>query len=215
MPIKKAYAGFDELLALTENLLRTILAESIGSTAVTVAGGCLSADSGSDDTEADADADAGVVVDFGPVFRQISVVPALEEALGAALPDLEDGDAAVPVLLQMCAGAGVGTGPPHTVPALMDRLIGHVLEPMCIQPTFLCGRELILFLDRFPRTCRSHLPSRTRRVTCSTSRPCVWDAARSLRPDVLANPRLQVPPPAGHEPAREGRPDPAGACGAV
>lgn len=139
-----AYAGFDELLALTENLLRTILAESIGSTAVTVAGGCLSADSGSDDTEADADAGAGVVVDFGPAFRQISVVPALEEALGAALPDLEDGDAAVPVLLQMCAGAGVGTGPPHTVPALMDRLIGHVLEPMCIQPTFLCHHPLAM-----------------------------------------------------------------------
>lgn len=44
----------------------------------------------------------------------------------------------VPQWLQILEKHGFDTSPPHVPHKLLDRLVGELLEPECIQPTFLC-----------------------------------------------------------------------------
>ena len=37
---------------------------------------------------------------------------------------------------RICQAHGVPLSPPVTVATLLDRLIGHFVEPLCVQPTF-------------------------------------------------------------------------------
>lgn len=76
-----------------------------------------------------------IAIDFTPPFRRLSICPTLEKALGESLPDLES-DCATQKLLEHCRAHQIDCPRPHTVPRLLDRLIGHFIEPMCVHPTF-------------------------------------------------------------------------------
>ena len=83
-----AYANLEDVMGMTEDLLRSMAVALTGGTAV------------------------GAGVDFGPAFRRISIPAALEEGLGQPLPDLAalSYDAAVDALLDLCALARIGLG---------------------------------------------------------------------------------------------------------
>lgn len=83
------------------------------------------------------------MIDFAPPFQQLDIVPELERSLGgqpltALLPQLNRNDeAAIAQLVDWAQRAGMPPSelpaPPVTAARLFDKLIGHFLEPRCVQ----------------------------------------------------------------------------------
>lgn len=104
------------------------------------------------------DGEGVVRIDFSQPYRRIDVVSGLEAALGGAKlpPNLnaatQDTVAALTTLVE---SAGLPPCPqPHTVPRLLDHMISELLEPQCMQPTFLTGHPLVL--SPLARTSDTH-----------------------------------------------------------
>ncbi|KAJ2865642.1 hypothetical protein GGH94_002086 [Coemansia aciculifera] len=125
-----AYATLDDLIAATEDMLRGMVQE-INDSPVVIAVG--------------PDTDGEVVgIDFGSPFARIDVT----EALHSSLPELKAIDindpCAMPQLAAVLAARQITCPLPHTMPRLLDRLIGHYIEPLCTQPTFLLNHPAIM-----------------------------------------------------------------------
>jgi len=75
-------------------------------------------------------------IDFTPPWRRISMIAGLEEATGVSFPALDSPEAQT-FLLSLCEKYGVECRPPKTVARLVDKLVGHFLEEVCINPTFI------------------------------------------------------------------------------
>jgi lysyl-tRNA synthetase, class II len=76
--------------------------------------------------------DAGL---FITPFKRIQFIPAIEEALGEALPDLAAEDAPEK-LLGTFTTHGITVPSPPTLPRLLDKLASIYIEPQCHEPTF-------------------------------------------------------------------------------
>ncbi|KAJ1725014.1 hypothetical protein LPJ53_000803 [Coemansia erecta] len=122
----QAYATMDDLMSTTEDILRGMCHEVTGSMAVHVDDGGQS-----------------ISIDFGPSFQRIHVTDKLYELIPELPQDL-DGPGVLAELLSIASRRGIATPRPHTVPRLLDRLIGQLIEPLCQQPTFLVGHPAIM-----------------------------------------------------------------------
>jgi hypothetical protein len=69
-----------------------------------------------------------------------------------------DADSVAP-LLALCAAHGIPVAPPYTPSRLFDKMVGHWIEPLCVQPTFLCHHPLAIspLAKQHPTTVRSLL----------------------------------------------------------
>ena len=95
-----------------------------------------------------------VAVDFTPPFRRVAIIPELERHTGAPIRDWVAGansfddperqSVAVASLSSLCEDLGVSCPAPRTAPRLFDKLIGHFIEPECVQPTFLCDHPVCM-----------------------------------------------------------------------
>ncbi|KAJ1951089.1 hypothetical protein EC988_004152, partial [Linderina pennispora] len=124
----QTYATLDDLMAMTEEMLRGMAHAVTGETAVTA----VSTISGNE-----------IQVDLGKPFRRIDVTQFLRDKLPDLPNDFSSPDA-LPQLLDLLAKNNLSVPQPHTVPRLLDRLIGHYIEPLCQQPTFLIGHPSIM-----------------------------------------------------------------------
>lgn len=123
-----AWANYQDLLTLTETMLYDLAREVGGSPKVTL----------------DVAGRGEVEIDFTPPFRVISIPDRLREAVHPLpLPDLNSHDSA-PALLEICKRLGVDAPAPHTTARLVDKLIGHFIEPDLMQPTFLVDHPHIM-----------------------------------------------------------------------
>ncbi|KAJ2714353.1 hypothetical protein H4R19_001778 [Coemansia spiralis] len=120
----QAYASLDDLMLATEDLLRAMALELTGSATVPVPGS------------------PDATIDFGTPFRRIDVTQALRSHV-PELPEVLD-DGALAALQEIAARRNIAVPQPHTVPRLLDRLIGHYIEPDCVHPTFLVGHPAIM-----------------------------------------------------------------------
>jgi lysyl-tRNA synthetase class 2 len=147
----QAYATLQDIMRTTEELLRELVravhGENHGLISVPLLG----------------EGEEGVIIDFARPFNVIDVVPYLSERVGP-LPDLEGPSMffssaqgvsfestkeravdAMQQMLQYCTGHNIPLPAlPHTAPRLMDAVIAHVIEPKCMQPTFVTGHPRIL-----------------------------------------------------------------------
>ncbi|KAJ2445479.1 hypothetical protein GGF42_005987 [Coemansia sp. RSA 2424] len=123
-----AYADIGDLIAVTEEMLRGMAQEIAGSAVISA-------------VVSDGQA---VDIDFDRPFARIDVT----EALQASVPELQALDVndprAVPQLADILAARHIACPLPHTMPRLLDRLIGHYIEPLCTQPTFLLNHPAIM-----------------------------------------------------------------------
>jgi lysyl-tRNA synthetase class 2 len=144
----QAYATYEDLMLATEALLAEIVRSVTGgSTRIRIAGrdkGGASgvaasaqggAHIGSGHVSAQPETD-GVEVDFAEPFARLDIMTGLERELQTSLPDPNAADSA-PRFLEICQALGLHVPKPHTTPRLIDKLVGHVLEPQCTKPTFL------------------------------------------------------------------------------
>ncbi|KAL7747003.1 hypothetical protein RI367_007616 [Sorochytrium milnesiophthora] len=124
------YANLDTLIGMTEEMLSSLVQRVNGAKSVIP---CILRDG----TTAD--------VDFSPPYRRIDILPTLEQMLGARLPDLDRGEASAAELVALMKTRQIPLpGQPHTTARLVDQLVSHLIEPTCIQPTFLCGHPRAL-----------------------------------------------------------------------
>ena len=85
-----------------------------------------------------------LLLDFGAPFQRVDIMHTLGEKLGKQLPDPND-DASLPLYLQLFSSHNIPLPAlPHTLPRLLDALIGEFLEPLCVQPTFLLHHPISL-----------------------------------------------------------------------
>ena len=104
----EAYADYEDAMALIEDLLRVVTQEATGSTKV---------------------AFRGHEIDFGPAWKRLSLIEALEDE-GVWTRDAND-------LRKRLREREVDTGADETWAQLVDHALSHLLEPKLIQPTIL------------------------------------------------------------------------------
>jgi len=115
-----AYADYFDLLEMTEKMISGMVLEITGSYIIPYA-----AEEGKEP----------VMIDFSPPWKRIGMIEGLEEATGETFPNMED--PAMPAFLEeMCKKHNVECRPPRTVARLVDKLVGHFLEDVIINPTF-------------------------------------------------------------------------------
>lgn len=74
--------------------------------------------------------------DFSTPFRRLDFIPALESAMGHALPDLKSDDA-TPRVVEIFEILDVPLPDHISLPRLLDKLCSTYLEPQCNNPTFI------------------------------------------------------------------------------
>ena len=104
----EAYADYEDAMALIEDLLRVVTQEATGSTTV---------------------AFRGHEIDFGPAWKRLSLIEALEDE-GVWTRDAND-------LRKRLREREVDTGADETWAQLVDHALSHLVEPKLIQPTIL------------------------------------------------------------------------------
>ena len=89
-------------------------------------------------------------IDFTPPFKQIDMLVELELEIknklndpNFKLPNL-DSETVVEEFLNIHDVLDININPPHTLNRLIDNLVGELVEPKCIQPTFLINHPLIM-----------------------------------------------------------------------
>jgi lysyl-tRNA synthetase class 2 len=123
-----AYADYNILMDLTEEILRTLVTAVKGTLQVTI----------------NATPTETVEIDFSKPFRRIDFVRELEKQTGKQFPLLEDIQPVREFLEAICADFDVNVPPPKTVARILDKLAGHFIEPQCIQPTFLTNHPQVM-----------------------------------------------------------------------
>ena len=104
----EAYADYEDAMALIEELLGVVAREATGSTKVSF---------------------RGHEIDFGPAWKRLSLVEALEDE-GVWTRDADD-------LRKRLQEREIDTGADDTWAQLVDHALSHLLEPKLIQPTIL------------------------------------------------------------------------------
>ena len=104
----EAYADYEDAMVLIEDLLRVVTQEATGSTKV---------------------AFRGHEIDFGPAWKRLSLIEALEDE-GVWTRDAND-------LRKRLQEREVDTGADETWAQLVDHALSHLVEPKLIQPTIL------------------------------------------------------------------------------
>lgn len=85
-------------------------------------------------------------LDFTNPFSRIEFLPSLESATGVSFPSPSELDSqdSLKFLLSLCEKQGVEVGSVITVPRLLDKLMGKLVEPELVQPTFLLHHPLVM-----------------------------------------------------------------------
>lgn len=83
-------------------------------------------------------------IDFTPPFKKYPVVKTLEEKTGVKFPALIDNQETIDFLIDLCRTFKIICPEPLTAPRLIDRLVGELIEPMCINPSFICDHPAIM-----------------------------------------------------------------------
>lgn len=121
-----AYADYNELMTLTEDLLRDIVRCVKGSLQFSI------------DTP-----EGKVDLDFEKPFQRIDMIAELEKNVGK-LPPLEDTPEVQKALDDLCVKHEVDCSPPRTVSRMLDKLVGKFVEPLCVNPTFLMNHPQVM-----------------------------------------------------------------------
>ena len=119
----QAYADYDDLMVTTEQLLQGMVEQ-------------LELQPSHGDKN----------LDFSSPFSRIEFLPSLESATGLSFPSPSELDSqdSLKFLLSVCDKQGVEVGSVITVPRLLDKLMGRLVEPELVQPSFLLHHPLVM-----------------------------------------------------------------------
>ena len=86
----------------------------------------------------------GKTIDFNLPFKKINIMDELTEKIGVIFPQDLYTQKALEFLDNLCIKNNVVCSHPRTTNRLLDKLIGHYIEPSCHNPTFLIGHPMIM-----------------------------------------------------------------------
>lgn len=116
-----AYANFDDMMKMCEELLSKMVLELFNTHDVKYNGN---------------------IINFAPPFKKINIMDELSLLTGVEFPDnLFEAEL---FLDKLCTEKNVECSNPRTTNRLLDKLIGHYIEPQCNNPTFLVGHPMIM-----------------------------------------------------------------------
>eukprot|EP00020_Sapocribrum_chincoteaguense_P006618 CAMPEP_0170751978 /NCGR_PEP_ID=MMETSP0437-20130122/11733_1 /TAXON_ID=0 /ORGANISM="Sexangularia sp." /LENGTH=579 /DNA_ID=CAMNT_0011091037 /DNA_START=78 /DNA_END=1817 /DNA_ORIENTATION=+ len=131
MEFYMAYGDYKDCMTLTEEMFSSMVLRMKGSYKFTYYGG-----------------ETPVELDFTPPYRRISIYDELNRLLpeGCELPDPSTlhTDEAVTKLAELAGKVGVQVTPPLTVARIIDKMVGDLIEPGCVSPTFLTEHPLVM-----------------------------------------------------------------------
>lgn len=141
----QAYANYETLMTFTEDLIHHLVLQTLGTSIVTFH---------PDKSK------KPIQIDFTPPYRRISMMDELKTILPDNLPDDLDSEEARQILDQSCLDHGINCPAPRSSARLIDKLVGHFLEPACLNPTFLINHPKIMSPLAKPHEDNSHLTER-------------------------------------------------------
>jgi lysyl-tRNA synthetase class 2 len=118
-----AYADYNDLIKMCEDMLSKLVKDITGGYKITY---------------------NKVEYDFTPPFKRIDIVSELEEKIGVKLITDFFSDESNKQLQELCDKFHIACGEPKTTARLLDKLIGHFIEPSCTNPTFVMNHPLIM-----------------------------------------------------------------------
>lgn len=120
-----AYADYNDLMNLTEDMLSSMVKELTGSYKIQFHPDPVD------------NPDKVLEIDFSPPWRRMSMLEELEKCLGEKLPEDIESEEANKFYDDQCKKHHVVCSNPRTTSRLIDKLVGHFLESQCLNPVFI------------------------------------------------------------------------------
>lgn len=83
-------------------------------------------------------------IDFTPPYRRIDMMSELENRIGVVFPKDLSSDETRDMIDNLCKTLKVDCTNPRTTARLIDKLVGHYIEPECQNPTFIMNQPLVM-----------------------------------------------------------------------
>ncbi|AFM98100.1 lysyl-tRNA synthetase [Encephalitozoon hellem] len=121
-----AYGDYNDLMEMTEELMSGLVKKMFGTDTIVYS------------PKKREEKSEPVEISFKRPFRVISIIEELNSRLGLDLSgETLDTPEALEKLLGACEKEGIHVEKPRTLTRVLDKLIGHVIEPQCVNPTFI------------------------------------------------------------------------------
>ncbi|KAF6172410.1 hypothetical protein GIB67_025915 [Kingdonia uniflora] len=169
-----AYADYNDLMTLTENMLSGMVKE--------LTGGSYKVKYHANGLDKDP-----IEIDFTPPFRRLDMIEELEKMADLTMPKDISSDETNRNLLDACTKFDVNCPPPQTTTRLLDKLVGHFLEETCVNPSFIINHPQIMSpLAKWHRT----KPGLTERFELFVNKNEVCNAYTELNDPVVQRERF-------------------------
>lgn len=130
-----AYADYNDLMSITENMLSGMVKALTGSYKVRYHPNRVS------DTELGEPID----VDFTPPFKRVRMLSELQSILGVTFPKMDlASEEARQYFDQLCKSNEIECSNPRTTARLLDKLVGDLIEVKCASPTFIIDHPQVM-----------------------------------------------------------------------